>query len=294
MDTPTDLPARIRQVTGNMQRLVWLALFVLTSISLVVGPKKATAATYEIVFEEGAYKYMPGANPDDVDNKYLARVTIRKEGSIVATDIKGSTLPDSVAFYERWNVQLQHAEPPNDAEVLGIFEHLEQRMQEMRSSKLISVEIKRAVEQLVDVLENLPVLKTGDYAFVTGVHKGGAGVHGHPYVARLLGGTMAAPYDPDIPIKPTIMGGYIRSLTKNNAQGQRYLASGINVHDGRIGRAYKDSEGCLTIRPQDWRAFYAALPSPKNWQNGHNTGVVRIKRGIQDGSSAAQANSVVK
>jgi hypothetical protein len=277
-----------------MKTLTWLVLSVLSSISLLFAERTAIAATYEVVFDEGSYKYVPASGANDVNNKYLARVTIRRDGSIVASGIRGSTLPDALALYERWNVELQHEEPPNDIDIQEIFQRLEQRLRDMRSSKQISVEIKRAVEGIVDALENVPVLKSGDYAFVMGLHKGGTGPHGHPYVPRLLGGTLATPYDPDNPIKATILGGFIRSLTKNNAQGQRYLASGINVHDGRLSRAYKDSEGCLTIRPQDWKAFYTALPSPDNWKNGQHVGVVRIKRGVQDQVPSARTNLAIE
>lgn len=271
------MASRFTRTMSERTRPTLLVLLVLTVSTLVV-PTVAPAASYEILFEEGAYKYEPGSGSNSVNNKYLARVTIKRDESILAKDIRGSTFPDAAAFYVLWNVQLRHEEAPNDADVLGIYQRLQQRMDSMRSSKLLSDDIKRAVEGIVAALDDLPVLKSRDYPFVMGVHKGGTGPHGHPYVPRLLGGTFAAPYDPDISVEPSILGGFIRSLTKNNAQGQRYLASGINVHDGRVTRVYKDSEGCLTIRPQDWRAFYSALPSPEKWKKGLNVGVVRIKR----------------
>ena len=42
-------------------------------------------------------KFNPALSPDDVDNKYLARVTILKDGSVLAKDMRGSTLPDAWA-----------------------------------------------------------------------------------------------------------------------------------------------------------------------------------------------------
>jgi hypothetical protein len=135
------------------------------------------------------------------------------------------------------------------------------------------------IAEIIDVLNRVPALPSGAYSFVTGLHKDGNSIHGKPFAARLLGSTASDPFDPSVAnSKATRVGGFIRTLNRNNAQGQKKIASGINVHDGRIGKNYRDSEGCLTIRPQDWKLFYSALPSPENWVKDKHTGRVVVVR----------------
>jgi len=275
-----------------VKTLIWVMTS--TFISAVLSTS-THAASYEILFEEGAFKYGPASSPDDVDNKYLARVTIRRDGSVLAKDMRGSTLPDAWAFYQRWNGELRHESPPSDTDVKAIFDDFEQRTATLRASDLKLGATKLAdLADIVDVLNRVPALKSGKYPFAIGVHKGGLSVHGKPYVPRLLGGTLEMPYDPDDhATKATTVGGFIRSLNKNNAHGQQNVAAGINVHDGRRSRDYKDSEGCLTVRPQDWKTFYSALPSPEEWAKSQHVGVVRVSRGSQ-ATPAAPTNLSVQ
>lgn len=260
-----------------MIRTLWrgsATLLLLTSLH------SANAAKYEILFEEGVFQYDPASTADDVNNKYLARITVKRDGNVVAKDLRGSTLPDAWVFYQRWNVELKHTSPPSDADLVAMFEYFEKQTIALRNSNAKLGETSLAdIADILDVLNRVPAIKSGDYPFVMGLHKGGQSVHGQPYAPRLLGGTQEKPYDPaDSTSKAATIGGFIRTLNKNNAQNQKYLAAGINVHDGRNTRDYKDSEGCLTLRPQDWNKFYGALPSPAAWTNDRHIGVVSVRR----------------
>ena len=262
--------------------LTWFlwSVFLLANLPWALLPT-AHAASYEIVFDEGAFQYDSASSAENQDNKYLARVTVRKDGQILAKNLRGSTLPDAWAFYKRWNVDLKKTLPPTDTDVLTVFKDFEKQTTSLRESKArVGGTMLADLADILDVLNRVPVLSGGKYPFVMGIHQGGKSVHGKPYVPRLLGGTKERPYDPvDSASKATTVGGPIKTLNKNNAQHQAFVASGINVHDGRGSDDYKDSEGCLTIRPQDWATFYRSLPSPEDWQKGEHIGAVRIRRG---------------
>ena len=79
------------------------------------------ASAYEITFEEGFYKFATDSTPTDVNSKYLARVTVKKDGRLVANDIRGSTLPDAWTFYRRWNVELKKTTTPNDTDIVAML-----------------------------------------------------------------------------------------------------------------------------------------------------------------------------
>lgn len=274
------LRGRVRQKHREMSEVrakrCWL-LFVAPVLLFSLG---AQGAEYEVSFVEGAYKFDVNASPTDVNNKYLARVTIKKDGQVVAKDIRGSTLPDAWAFYVRWNVELKKATAPKDSDVVEMFDHFEKQTTELAKSGAKLGETKLAdIAGILDVLNHVPAIPSGSYTFVTGLHKQGTSVHGKPYAARLLGATAEKPYDPrDANSKATEVGGFIRTLNKNNVHGQRRIANGINVHDGRTSKDYKDSEGCLTVRPQDWAAFHGALPSPEDWKKEKHTGRLVVIR----------------
>lgn len=239
------------------------------------------AATYEILFEEGAFQYNSRSSAESPDNKYLARVTVIKDRQILAQNLRGSSLPDAWAFYKRWNVELKRTLPPTDADVVTVFKDLEQQTTALREARTkVGSTMLADLADILDVLNRVPVLGGGKYPFAMGIHQGGKSIHGKPYVPRLLGGTKDKPFDPvDSLSKASTVGGHIRTLNKNNAQHQALVAAGINVHDGRKSEDYKDSEGCLTIRPQDWNTFYQSLPSPDDWKKGGHVGVVHIRRG---------------
>jgi len=251
--------------------------------------QEATAAKYEIVIEEGAFKYNPSSTSENVDNKYLARVTVKKDGNVIARDLRGSTLPDAWVFYQHWNIDLKHTDQPSDDDIVSMFNHFEKETTALRNgnAKLGNTSLAD-INDILDVLNRVPVIRSGSYPFIMGVHQAGNPDrrHGKPYVPRLLGGTQEKPYDPtDTTSKATVTGGFIRTLNKNNAQDQKKIAEGINVHDGRRTSDYKDSEGCLTIRPQDWIAFYRTLPSPDEWSKNNHIGVVSVHRGVESSDS---------
>ncbi len=262
--------------------LIWFlwSVFLLANLPVALLPT-AHAATYEIVFEEGAFQYDSDSPAENQDNKYLARVTVIKDGQILAKNIRGSTLPDAWAFYKHWNVDLKKTLPPTDTDVLTVFKDFEKQTTSLRESKArVGGTMLADLADILDVLNRVPVLSGGKYPFVMGIHQGGKSVHGKPYVPRLLGGTKERPYSAgDSSSRASAVGGYIKTLNKNNAQHQAFIATGINVHDGRKSEDYKDSEGCLTIRPQDWNTFYRALPTPGEWKKGRHIGVVHIRRG---------------
>lgn len=262
-----------------MIRIVMRCLLVLIWIAIL---QPASAAKYEILFEEGAFRYDPNSDPNDVDNKYLTRVTVKKDGNVLATDIRGSTLPDAWVFYRRWNVELKQTNTPSDTDIVTMFQYFEKQTGELRDSNARLGGTRLAdIADILDVLNRVPAIKTGNYPFVMGLHKSGKSKHGHPYAPRLLGGPKGKPFDPtDSNSTATTVGGFIRTLNKNNAQGQSYLADGINVHDGRTNEDYKDSEGCLTIRPQDWKKFYESLSSPEDWIKYNHVGVVSVSRPV--------------
>lgn len=266
--------------------------FSVITLLAVARLQTAHAAEYEIIFEEGAFTYKQESMQMDVDNKYLARVTVIKDGTVVAKNLRGSTLPDAWVFYHRWHVELNHTGTPGDDEIVSIFYDFEKRTQALRDSNVKLGETSLAdLAEIIDVLNRVPVIRSGDYPFVMGLHKGGMSYHGKPYVPRLLGGTHESPYDSSDPSsKATFKGGYIRTLNKNNAQNQEKIADGINIHDGRYTKDYKDSEGCLTIHPKDWEKFYRALPTPEDWQNNQHEGVVKVKRHVMPETDIAPPN----
>ncbi len=264
-------------------------LLLCTSALMWVVSQIANAASYEIIFEEGAFQYYASKSPAAVDNKYLARVTVKKDGDVVLKDLRGSTLPDAWVFYQHWNVELKRSTPPTDADIASMFQHFERQTSALRDAdaKLGNTNLAD-IADILDVLNRVPALKSGRYPFVMGLHKGGQSVHGNPHVPRLLGGDRGRPYDPttDSASTATTIGGFVRTLNKNNAQDQKNIAAGINVHDGRTSKDYKDSEGCLTIRPQDWKVFHEALPSPSDWVEGKHNGIVSVRREAEPELSA--------
>ncbi len=107
--------------------LIWLlwSVFLLANLPWALLPT-AHAASYEIVFDEGAFQYDSASSAENQDNKYLARVTVRKDGQILAKNLRGSTLPDAWAFYKHWNVDLKKTLPPTDTDVLTVFKDFEE------------------------------------------------------------------------------------------------------------------------------------------------------------------------
>lgn len=256
---------------------------------------------FEIIFEEGAFPFRPPPEQDldaawkaaheQTTNKYLARVTVRRNGDVVAQGIRGSTLPDAPLLYLDWHEQgegLWRDTSPDDSDVVKVCQHLQALADEGGGPDPAAPEIFRRVSRAYrDVwfeINSLPVLPSGTYCFTMGLHGGGSKYHGHPYVPRLLGGPARQPYDGGgRRIRPAscarlLDGGAIRTLNPNAAHDGAHMAAGINIHDGRRTLDYRDSEGCLTIHPDDWGKFYMKLPSPDEWRAQGHTGIVTIRR----------------
>jgi len=250
--------------------------------SLLLLPVKGLAANYEIVVQEGAYQYNKDLPMTDNNNKYLAKVTIKKNGLVVVTDIRASTLPDAAFFYHSWHSE-KKAKPPTDNDVEQIFKKLKNDRAALEaawndSNSFIANLI--AFTQILEVLNAVPVIWSGKYEFVTGLHKGGKSVHGKPFAVRTIGGsTIAKAYDGRTASpKPELVGGFLATINENAAQGMRKVANGINIHDGRISKDYKDSEGCITIHPDHWNRFHNALPKPGDWTSSQHVGKLSVSR----------------
>jgi hypothetical protein len=258
--------------------LMTLLMLVLTPFLFAAKKKKPEPERpphYDLLFIEGLHAYDATKDPKNLDNKYLARVILRKNGAEVTT-ARGSTFPDSPAFYLLWF--RDHKKSPRDKDLEELAGSPEAR------SRLLQFDgiPKDSMEFVVNYATDRPVFPSGIYAFAMELHQDGAGAHGHPYAPRLLGGTDANPYFPGTPSlepKDLVAGGFLRSITPNVAQGGKRLANGINVHDGRRSSTNeKDSEGCLTIDPRDWESFIAKLPSPEEWTRSGAKGNLWIIR----------------
>src|SRR5258708_33645850 len=80
---------RSAQSAGSAVLIVALLLVSLSMLS-----RAASTSQYIIRFEEGAYSYDASKSAADLNNKYLAKVTVEEDGNVLTT-ARGSTLPDS-------------------------------------------------------------------------------------------------------------------------------------------------------------------------------------------------------
>jgi hypothetical protein len=181
---------------------------------------------------------------------------------------------------------------PNDKQILDITESLGTFSSTLRDNLRKLSDNEPQINAFVDDFNSLtslnaiPVLRSGAYWFVMGLHKTGGPqeAHGRPKVPRLQGSQLLdkafAPGQPQAAANQD--GGFIATLNANRVHSGKKVAKGINIHDGRIGKAsgkwYRDSEGCLTIHPEDWEVFHTSLPSIAEWKAAPHIGVVRIAR----------------
>jgi hypothetical protein len=277
---------RVNELTLSGVRTVAALLFLLTSLY-------AQASQFTIKFHEGYYPYNAKLGKDSTDNKYLALVEIFKDGKQIAT-ARGSTIPDAFLFYSGWFDKGGTASPV-DADIEQLEQKITDQVTQLRHGTFADI------ADILRVLHEIPVLWSGRYAFRMGIHRaldcyadpaqatipitgpifGKYKCHGVPRVPRLTGNPkLSAPYDARTMAvdQATTTGGYIATINSNQTQSHKHVATGINIHDGRVSLELRDSEGCLTIRPSDWSTFYSALPTPNEWDAAGHTGVVEIER----------------
>lgn len=264
------------------------------TIMVILHGTIAHSSHYEIIFKEGAYNYDTSKPETDTANKYLAQVTIKKDGQVLNNDeeiIKGSTLPDSWFFYEVWHGE-GNIRPPTDADVERIFSEWENISEVPNNYQLIDNALFDFITNINEVFRYatyIPVIYSGTYSFKIGLHKNGQSIAGLglPDVPRLIGSSdYNKPYDGSNQDQTLLHydGGYIRTINKNKDKNYANVANGINIHDGRHDSAYttpsasKFSLGCITINPKDWNLFNSKLPNIEDWKNNKHTGTVTIIR----------------
>jgi hypothetical protein len=270
--------AAMRYFAGTAAQIISVASLLLWGV--------AVGEEYRVEFQEGAYAYDPHLSARSPENKYLASVKVyRVRDNKLLAVVRGSTLPDSSYFYSDWH-QMGTPLPPTDADVARMIAIIDKRIAELKNDikkqddlfKRVSVHHQAFFRDLVSI----PVVWSGEYRFRTGRHKADECYepdgrrrktddrycpHGHPFVPRLLGGDLGDPYrareSGQTGRKDIYPGGYIETVNPNRAQGDKRVAAGINIHDGRGDElnTYKDSDGCLTIHKDHWTTFYEALRS---------------------------------
>jgi len=258
-------------------------LAIVLNLILVLVTRVAHGDVFLVYFDEGDFEYDEKFSASSNNNKYLASVSIKRNGVFLSKNIRGSTIPDSWILYQGWHIKGKNKVPPTDEEIISEFDRLERNTDDtdLRDIRIGSTKLADLLE-VYDLLNRVPVLPRGIYRFAMGVHKRGESPFGDPYVPRLIGGTMNSPYIVDNAFARSYdyeVGGFIKTLNKNNAQGQKKIANGINVHDGGKYMEYKYSEGCLTIHPDYWEQFYTLLPSPEEWKQNDHEGYIVINRG---------------
>ena len=261
-------------------------------LALVVFSEYSIASNYEIIFREGSYEYNTTMPATSHNNKYLAKVLIKKDGVILNPNktIRGSTLPDSWFFYEVWHGK-GNVNPPNDNDIKRIFTEWEGNRPGSSDYNVIGPNVYKLLNDFESIIKKAsysPVIYSGKYYFDIGVHNNATSPNdtGWPYVPRLKGRNINSPYDGRDPDKVgnIYVGGYIKTINKNINQKSLYIANGINVHHGRRDEnlsspsSSKYSNGCLTINPSDWEDFYKSLPNIEEWKNAGHLGTITIIR----------------
>ena len=87
-------------------------------------------------------------------------------------------------------------------------------------------------------------------------------------------------------------GYFVPTVNKNPNRSNERKANKIWIHRGRRNGPNRDSEGCLTIHPDDWETFQSYFPSQHEWESTASVGIVYIIRSneiveICNGSSGA-------
>ncbi len=254
--------------------------FILMLLSIIVSDT-VLATTYTIIFSEGHKDFNPDLPYSDLNNKYLANVQIYKDEELLTDSIRGSTLSDSIFYYQMWHKN-NRITPPTDNDILEIFKVWGDKAKSIPQHGNIGKFLQN-MHDIISHITSIPVLWSGKYKFEIGLHKGGNFFHGQPYVPRIKGTwNKSQPYkystDTDDESLMQLNGIWLATINANSAQEMLKVASGINIHDGRRSKDYKDSEGCLTIHPDDWNEFIGALPDIETWKASSHEGVVKIYR----------------
>ena len=267
------------------------------------------ASEYKVVFTEGAYNFDSNLQLDDLNNKYLATIEVFIDGKSTDSDIRGSTISDSIFYYQMWNVDGRSV-PPNDDDIVDIFSNWEQKTQRWNvkskcgqhpDEDIVNIfsnwgqkniiiphngilnDFLSSMRGVIDYMVYVPVIWSGKYRFEIGQHKNGNSIHGQPYVLKLKGTRYEnQPYNAKDKINEKDLlkkeGTWISTINKNRAQNMNCITSGINIHRGRRSKDYKDSEGCLTIHPDDWGCFIRIFPCIKDWKIRGHEGIVEVIR----------------
>ncbi len=221
---------------------------------------------------------------DSLENKYLSKVTVSKDG-VILTEVRGSTLPDSAAFYLLWHNSGEIVSP-SDSDVSYIYKDSISDQSLIDTLENVALIPSDFLSFMYEFVAKTPVLYSGLYKFEIGLHNNGNSVHGKPSVPRLMGGdepfSGKTGYTENNWKSQVKDGGLIETITLNKVQGG-YWADGINIHDGRWSGSHRDSAGCLTIDPRDWEKFYEQLPNIQAWSEGTDEGyVVIVRKGERD------------
>ena len=259
----------------NKGALIFVSLILLFSVNTY-------AAQYRIVFKEGEHVFDYILPYEDLGNKYLAKVQLYKDEVMILDNIRGSTLSDSIFYYQMWHDGIKDRSP-TDKDIQDIFASWDSQVEGISTDSNISKFLKD-MNEIIRFFASFPVVWSGRYKFVIGLHKNGNSVHGHPYVPRLRG-----TWDKENPYNATsgnitdetlseLDGIWLSTINKNNQHAMKKIAAGINIHDGRRSRDYRDSEGCLTIHPDDWDQFIHKLPNINSWKSEGHTGEVIVIR----------------
>ncbi len=152
----------------------------------------AQASEYVIKFEEGAYQFNPSKKFDSLDNKYLSKVTVTKD-QVLLIEVRGSTLPDAVTFYQFWH-NYQRVDSPSDNDVLNLYEDAQNNQSNIQPLKEAALIPDDFLAFMYEYVTYTPVLYSGLYKFTIGLHKNGNSVRGKPYVPRLMGNSSDDPF----------------------------------------------------------------------------------------------------
>jgi hypothetical protein len=232
------------------------------------------------VFTEGEKTFDYGLPKSSLANKYLAKVQLFKDGVLKLDNVRGSTLSDSIFYYQLWHTGIKDRSPTDD-EIKKIFEAWDSQVD---GGVVDSNLFMQDFNEIIKFYASVPVVWSGKYKFDIGLHRKGNSVHGQPHVPRLQGTSSENnPYNAnnkdntDEQVR-NLNGIWLATINANKAHGMKRVAAGINVHRGRRYKDYRDSAGCLTIHPDDWEKFIHMFPDIKTWKYGGHTGEVIIIR----------------
>ena len=171
------------------------------SITLLSIVTTTHASNFEIIFYEGEYSFNHNLPETDTENKYLAKVIIKKDGIIQneQVTIKGSTLPDSWFFYEIWHGE-GNITPPKDSDIEKIFTEWEDELPSQGDFNSTDPNLYNFINDIGRIIKKasyIPVIYSGRYNFEIGLHQNGQSRYGIgiPHVPRLKGSNFDKPFD---------------------------------------------------------------------------------------------------